>query len=96
MEEIRNIVNYREVGFLDPQCLDFWDKFDTAIIDESIFDLINSIINDSLYVYCFQREYGVVAIPSQRPSLRKRIVPSPFSFLFTLTKSPFIKGQLGQ
>ena len=66
LEEVRNIANYREVSFLDPLCLDIWGKYDIAIYDEKIDDLIKNIVNDDDFIYCFQDDYAVVAIAIKR------------------------------
>lgn len=66
MENIRDIVNYREVGFEEPECLDIWEKYKEAIEANSLPDLLELLINDSQYIYCFQEEYAVVAIPIKR------------------------------
>lgn len=63
MLEIREIVNYRAVTFKDPECLDVWERFSSAIDNNSIGDLLLLLENDSDYVYCLQEEYAVVGIP---------------------------------
>lgn len=66
MEDVRNIVNYREVKFLDPDCLSIWDVYDEAMNNNTINFLFDSLINDDLCTYCFQEEYAVVAIALKR------------------------------
>lgn len=66
MENVRDIVNYREVGFEEPECLDIWKKYKESIEANSLSDLLELLINDSQYIYCFQEEYAVVAIPIKR------------------------------
>ncbi len=69
MEDVRDIVNYREVGFEEPECLEVWNKFKEALDTHTLSNLLNLIINDSQYIYCFQEEYAVVAIPIKRMQL---------------------------
>lgn len=69
MEDVRDIVNYREVGFEEPECLEVWNKFKEAQDTHTLSNLLNLIINDSQYIYCFQEEYAVVAIPIKRMQL---------------------------
>ena len=66
MEEVRNIVNYREVSFLDPDCLDVWNKYDEALDSGDISAIIKLIFDDDSYIYCFQEEFAVVAIAIKR------------------------------
>jgi len=66
MEDIRDIVNYRAVSFEDPECLDVWFKYKEALESNKLSDLLEQLINDTQYIYCFQEEYAVVAIPIKR------------------------------
>lgn len=66
MENIRDIVNYREACFDDPDCLSVWQVFKNALDMGSLSELINRILNDEQYVYCFQEDYAVLAIPIKR------------------------------
>ena len=66
MEEVREITNYREVCFKDPDFLTIWSAFDTALSHASLVELLQDIQNDSVPIYCFQDDYAVVAIPIKR------------------------------
>ena len=66
MEDIRDIVNYREISFRDPDCLDVWVKFKNALDNHELDKLFDTLLNDNSYVYCFQEEYAVVAVPIKR------------------------------
>ena len=82
MEDVRDIVNYREVGFEEPECLEVWNKYKEALDIGTLSDLLELLVNDSQfiycfqafsvtfndsqYIYCFQEEYAVVAIPIKR------------------------------
>lgn len=66
MEDARDIVNYRAVSFEDPDCLDVWCKYKEALESNKLSDLLEQLINDTQYIYCFQEEYAVVAIPIKR------------------------------
>lgn len=69
MEHARNVVNYLDVSFREPACLDFWNTFNTAVNEKTLSSLINKLENDSNNVYCFQEDYAVVAIPIKRMKL---------------------------
>lgn len=66
MEDVRDIVNYRAVSFEDPNCLDVWCKYKEALEANKLSDLLEQLINDTQYIYCFQEEYAIVAIPIKR------------------------------
>lgn len=66
MEEVRNIINYRSVSFEEPNCLNCWERFDEAIGDGNLKDLLDNIEKDLSFIYCFQEEYSVVALPFKR------------------------------
>lgn len=66
MENVRDIINYREVCFEDPECLNVWNKYKEALNQSALTNLLELLTNDSEYIYCFQEEYAVVAIPIKR------------------------------
>lgn len=66
MEEAREIINYRDVTFRDPECLEIWTRYREALDNDDLNVLLEKIQNDDSYVYCFQEEYAVVAIPIKR------------------------------
>ena len=66
MEDVRNIVNYKSVNFMEPDHLEVWDEVDEALYNDSLLKLIENICNDDTYLYCFQPEYAVIAIPLVR------------------------------
>ena len=69
MEYVRNVVNYLDVSFREPACLDFWDIYKTAVNDNTLSSLLNMLENDTNNIYCFQEDYAVVAIPIKRMKL---------------------------
>ena len=66
MMQAREIVNYRCASFLEPDSLEIWDKYAEYIDDGTIESLFENIINDEKYVYPFQEEYAIMAIPLKR------------------------------
>lgn len=56
MEDVRDIVNYREVGFEEQECLEVWNKYKEALDIGTLSDLLELLVNDSQYIYCFQEE----------------------------------------
>lgn len=63
LEEIRNITNYKQTAFPDPNCLSIWDSFNE---NEDRIRLFKNIVNDEHYTYCFQPEFGILSIPIER------------------------------
>lgn len=66
MENARDIINYREVCFEDPECIDIWNNFFQALENDKLSELLEELQNDDEYIYCFQEEYAIVAIPIKR------------------------------
>lgn len=66
MQNAREITNYRESSFLEPDYLDIWEKYAEAIQEGTINNLLSIIEKDDTYMYCFQEEYAVVGIPFKR------------------------------
>lgn len=66
MMNAREIVNYRCATFLEPGHLDIWSQYAESIEDNTIIELFDSILSDQKYVYPFQEEYAVIAIPLKR------------------------------
>ncbi|WP_346065181.1 hypothetical protein [Lacrimispora amygdalina] len=66
MQNVREIVNYREVSFLEPNHLSVWNIFAQSVDDGSINQLLQIIEEDEDYTYCFQEEYAIVGIPIKR------------------------------
>lgn len=66
MENARDIVNYRDISFRDPECLEIWTKYNESLDSGKLDILFNKIQCDISYSFCFQEEYAVVAIPIKR------------------------------
>lgn len=65
MMNAREIVNYKSVSFLEPNCLDIWDFFSKCVDDGTLATELKNLEDDN-YVKCFQEEFAVVAIPIMR------------------------------
>jgi uncharacterized protein (UPF0332 family) len=65
MMDKREIVNYREVNFKEPNCPYFWDLISERITDNKFDTLISEYVSDN-YVLCFQEEHAILAIPLKR------------------------------
>ena len=65
MMNAREIVNYKSVSFLEPDCLEIWDFFSTCVDDGTLADELKNLEDDN-YIKCFQEEFAVVAIPIMR------------------------------
>lgn len=68
MKDIREIINYRSRVILDPEYLSVWEKFNTALDDNSMSILLSELEADE-YINCFQEEYAIMAIPIKRAIL---------------------------
>ena len=55
LENVREIVNYREVSFRDPDCLDIWLKYKEALDKGELGILLDSIQNDNSYILLSRR-----------------------------------------
>lgn len=66
LEELREITNYREVCFLDPQCINTWSVFEDALNLGKLTELLTKLQEDNNYVFCFLEDYASVAIPIKR------------------------------
>lgn len=66
LEELRDITNYREVCFVDPQCINPWSIFDEALSSGKLTELLTRLQEDDHYIFCFQEDYAAVAIPIKR------------------------------
>lgn len=69
MMNAREIVNYRCASFLEPSYLEIWSNFAESLDNNSFWGLIETIHNDNDFIFCFQEEYAVVAIPYKRLQL---------------------------
>ncbi len=63
--EAREIVNYRNSSFEEPDCLEIWDLFSECVDNGSFVQLLKQLEEDA-YIMCFQEEYAIVAIPIKR------------------------------
>lgn len=66
MQNMREIVNYRQVAFKDPGYLPIWDKFFEASQEGTLNTLLQTLQDDDPYTYCFQEEFAIVGIPVKR------------------------------
>ena len=69
--ERRNQVNYRERVFHDPKCPVFWSSIAEEIDHKNLNDLISKYVDDTNYIYCFQKEDACLALPIKRAMLTK-------------------------
>ena len=66
LEELRDIINYREVCFMDPHCINPWAIFDSSRSSGTLTELLTQLQEDDHYIFCFQEDYAAVAIPIKR------------------------------
>ena len=65
-EDVREIINYREICFEEPDYLSIWSVYNDALSNNELTNLLTLLQNDNNYLYCFQEDYAVVAIPIKR------------------------------
>lgn len=65
MMDKREEVNYKDIQFHDPNPPDFWETINQDIINSGVVSVINDLVNDE-WIYSFQDDYGILAIPTKR------------------------------
>ena len=61
--EKRNQINYREREFHDPAAPDFFTNIAEYIGKKSFENRLLEYINDSLFIFCFQPDHAILALP---------------------------------
>ena len=82
----RDQINYRERQFNEPNCSNFWEHIKLQVQKKSLSSLINNYIKDE-FIYCFQEEHAVLAIPIKRALLTyKDLKTENFASLVAIEK----------
>lgn len=66
MMKKRGEVNYKDMEFHDPNAPVFWEKIKDEINKTNIKKLIENIVKDEDWIYCFQDEYAMLGVPTKR------------------------------
>lgn len=69
MRNKREEINYRQDVFQEPAPPYFWDEIVRMISKRSLPKIVSQLINDETYLYTFQEEYAILAVPLVRLSL---------------------------
>lgn len=72
----REEVNYKDREFYEPLCPYFIEKINDHIKKDSLLKLVEKYINDKEYIYCFQEEDALLALPIKRLILTKEHMKS--------------------
>lgn len=71
-KEIREIINYRQNEFSEPIIPELWLEIDSEIDRTSIEQVINNYIEDEDFLYCFQDDHALLALPIKKAFLTKQ------------------------
>lgn len=61
IKQAREIVNYKNVAFAEPGCLNIWRLFSGLAISELVATVLD--LQQEEYIKCFQEEYAILGIP---------------------------------
>jgi hypothetical protein len=64
--EQREIINYKQNTFLEPDLSEIWESIHNYVRKKKFEKLINDYLNDKTYIYCFQEEDALIALPIKR------------------------------
>lgn len=65
MMKKREEVNYRDIDFHDPIPPEFWQTINSELQHQGIKNIVEKLVNDN-WLYCFQEEYAILAVPTKR------------------------------
>lgn len=65
MMKKREEVNYKDIDFHDPNPPEFWETISSEMQHQDIKSIVEKLINDN-WLYCFQEEYAILAVPTKR------------------------------
>lgn len=69
MRKKREEVNYQHDKFQEPNPPYFWQEIDTQIKAKNISKQVSKFLNDEDFLYTFQEEYAILAVPIKRLDL---------------------------
>ncbi|MGK7872681.1 MAG: hypothetical protein AB4426_05010 [Xenococcaceae cyanobacterium] len=65
----REQVNYKELEFHDPLCIEIMQVIDDYVNKKRLHELLKLYFDDENYIYCFQADHAGLALPIKRASL---------------------------
>lgn len=65
MMKKREEVNYKDIDFHDPNPPEFWETISSEMQHQDIKSIVEKLLNDN-WLYCFQEEYAILAVPTKR------------------------------
>ena len=68
-KEFREVINYRISDFQEPKEYEYWQYINSKTNQSKLNELIDLYYNDPDYLYCFQEDHAVLALPLKRARL---------------------------
>lgn len=65
----REQVNYKELEFHDPLCIEVMQVVNNYVDKGKFYELLKLYFDDDKYLYCFQPDHACLALPIKRASL---------------------------
>lgn len=72
MKEIREVFNYRQNEFVEPEVPEIWSEIDSRINTSDLHKLIDDYIDDDELIFCFQDDHAILALPIKKAFLTKK------------------------
>lgn len=66
MEKKRVEINYQHDKFQEPYPPYFWEEIDAQIKSKNISKVFSKFLRDDVFLYTFQEEYAILAVPIKR------------------------------
>lgn len=93
----REEINYKHDVFQEPDPPYFWLDIDQMISEKNLSKVVSQFINDDSYLYTFQEEYAILAVPLVRLALTyKDLQENNYQLSFDDKQLVFLKRFLNQ
>ena len=64
--EQREVINYKHKTFPEPDVNEYWEGIHEYVRKNRLKKLLTDYLNDTTYLYCFQEEDAMIALPIKR------------------------------
>ena len=64
--EQREVINYKHKTFPEPDVNEYWEGINEYVRKNKLKKLLTDYLNDTAYLYCFQEEDAMIALPITR------------------------------
>jgi hypothetical protein len=93
----REEINYKHDVFQEPDPPYFWLDIDQMISEKNLSKVVSQFINDDSYLYTFQEEYAILAVPLVRLALTyKDLQENNYQLSFDDKQLVFLKRFVNQ